>query len=91
MTDGPGHYGNREFCEVRALQPLHLTAEQYDIEENYDFVRVNVLAFRRSGPDDVYMAKGDTWVWKSDSSVTREGYKLCANKAEADGCMYVFV
>ena len=79
MTDGPGNYGNREFCEVRALQPLTLVSTQYNQEDNFDYVTVNGAQYRYSfPPQGVSMNEGATFTWRSDSSVTRPGYTLCA-------------
>ena len=83
MTDGPGNYDNRERCEVKALQPLLLTAEQYDIERGYDYVTVDGVRFSdgsagRLGPQAMVMNTGEKWVWTSDNFLSRGGYKLCA-------------
>ena len=85
MTDGPGNYDNRERCEVKALQPLLLTAEQYDIERGYDYVTVDGVRFSdgsagRLGPQAMVMNTGEKWVWTSDYYVTHGGYKLCAEE-----------
>ena len=79
MTDGSGNYGNNERCEVKALRPLTVVAEQYDNEDYYDYVTVNNVAHRYSFPTQgVAMNQGATWTWTSDGSVTRAGYILCA-------------
>ena len=79
MTDGPGNYGNNERCEVRALQSLTLVATQYDQEDNYDYVTVNGFQYRTTFPSQgVSVNNGARFVWRSDGSVTRAGYTLCA-------------
>ena len=80
MTDGPGDYGNDERCEVEALQQLTVTAKQYDNEDGYDYVIINGDKYRYEFPQGgVSMEKGAKLVWKSDYSVTRAGYTLCAD------------
>ena len=88
VTDGPDEYGNNERCVVKALRPLFLTAEQYDVETGYDFVTVDGAKFTKSAPQAVYMNAGKIWVWKSDGFETREGYKLCAQLRKFI-CMHV--
>ena len=82
VTDGPGNYGNNEHCEVFALRPLHVTAEYYHIEKSNDYVTINDIQFKRSRPIAVFMNEGNIWSWDSDSTITRQGYKLCANTTE---------
>ena len=79
MTDGPGNYGNNERCEVRALRGLTLVATQYDNEDNYDYVTVNGNQYLTTFPSQgVSVNNGARFVWRSDGSVTRAGYTLCA-------------
>ena len=92
VTDGPGNYGNNERCEVEALRPLLLTAEQYQIENNYDYVTVagEQYRYRDNGPKAKFMAPGEKWVWKSDNYITRQGYKLCGHQGTVLlVCVYV--
>ena len=95
VTDGPGDYGARERCEVEALVPLRLTAEQYDIEERFDYVTVEGEpgnSYKYKGPKAKFMSAGEKWVWTSDGSVSRQGYKLCGDAgAVLLVCMYVCV
>ena len=79
MTDGPGNYGNNERCEVEALRGLTLVATQYDNEDRYDYVTVNGVQHRYSFPQQgVSMYSGARFMWRSDGSITRAGYTLCA-------------
>ena len=79
MTDGPGDYGNDERCEVEALRPLTVTASQYDNENYYDYVTINGAQYRFSfPPQGVFMNESATFTWRSDGSITRAGYTLCA-------------
>merc|ERR1712159_604252 len=85
VTDGPGNYGNREYCEVEALRSLIVTAKQYSVEAKYDSITINGIPYMNSIPNEgVSMNKGARWFWNSDSSVTRPGYKLCAEEANTD-------
>ena len=77
VTDGDGEYGNDENCEVKALKPLVMSAEQYDVEQTHDFITVNGEEYHNTGPNQVTMRTGDKWTWKSDSDTTRDGFKIC--------------
>ena len=98
VTDGPDNYERSEYCQVAALKSLVLTAEEYDVEDGYDFATVAGIEFRYSGkpPKDIFMSPGTEWYWKSDSSVHRGGYKICAAGTGTTTyvcthvCMYVY-
>ena len=81
VTDGHGDYGDNENCEVQAVQTLKMTTEQYDVEEDFDFVTVKGIEYRRTGssggPNHVTIQAGDKWTWKSDGSDQRSGFKIC--------------
>ena len=79
VTDGVGNYGDNEDCEVEALQTLIMTTEQYDIEDDYDFITVKGIQYELSGsgPNNVPMQAGDTWTWESDDSERRDGFTIC--------------
>ena len=81
VTDGVGNYGNNEYCEVEALQTLKMTTEQYDVEEDYDFVTVKGIEYKRTGssggPNGVALQAGDKWTWESDWSTHKRGFKIC--------------
>ena len=79
VTDGVGIYGNYEYCEVEALQTLIMTAEQYDIEDDYDFLTVKGVQYEQSGsgPNNVPMQAGDTWTWASDDGEQKDGFTIC--------------
>ena len=94
VTDGSGSYGNNERCEVKALQPLAVTAEQYNVEECCDYVTINGNEFKGTGPQAVVMNAGATWIWTSDRSKTHAGFKLCAQAVGMDvdeACVCTFV
>ena len=80
VSDGDGNYRSYGHCQVQALRSLIMTTEQYDVEDNHDFVTVKGVQYKTaySGPDQVTMEPGDTWTWESDSSDERSGFKICA-------------
>ena len=65
ITDGFGNYQNNAHCEVEVLRILKLTTEQYDVEEDYDFVTVKGVKYTTaySGPNQVTMQSGEKWTW----------------------------
>ena len=101
VTDGEGRYGNWETCKVKALEPLILTTEEYDVETGYDFVSVGNTSFDgESGPQGTKLDAGEELVWQSDGGVSApysyyyhsEGFKICASiDAEAIGLFRVCV
>ena len=82
---GPGYYGNREFCLIRAMADLtfdQTDPQNYDIESGYDYVTINGRRFRDDGvaPSGEKLQTGQLWWWKSDYSVRRQGWTLCATR-----------
>ena len=79
VTDGPGHHGNYERCEVQALRQLYVRAVQYDVEiSGGDGVTINGVGYGHAAPPEVKMNQGGIWSWGSDCIRTRAGFKLCA-------------
>ena len=83
VTDGEGNYGNYEACTVRAEAALTLQVVSFDVEAQiacgFDSLTVGGTKYCGStGPDGVVMAAGDTMQWRSDGSVTRDGFVICA-------------
>ena len=78
MTDGAGSYGDNERCRVLALRPLSVYTEEYSVEKKYDYLTVNGVQYKNSGPERVKMVKGAALEWYSDSSGTKAGWKVCA-------------
>merc|ERR1711939_836988 len=79
ITDGVGGYGHNENCEIRTLRPLIATATQYHAENNYDFLTVAGVEYRgEDGPHEVQLGQGAQLVWKSDHSVSQDGFTVCA-------------
>ena len=79
VTDGPDYYGHNERCEVKALRPLYVTAEQYTVEKTHDYVTINGFKYDQLTPRAVKMNKGATWSWTTDQSYRFAGFKLCAS------------
>jgi len=73
----PGPYGNDQTCTIQVgSAPGTITVESFQTEIGYDFLTVNGESFDgESGPENL-IPKG-TISWKSDSSETSQGFKLC--------------
>ena len=83
VTDGAGSYGNRESCTVRADTTLWVSATEFDTENRYDRITIGGRAYSgRSGPSNVQMNAGSVLTWRSDGSVTRPGFVICASTAQ---------
>lgn len=83
MTDGAGSYGNREACTIRADVPIYVTATSFDTESGFDYITIGSRRYSgRSGPRNVRLAAGSTIQWRTDGSVTRPGFVLCASTSE---------
>jgi len=79
ITDGVGGYGHNENCEIRTLRPLVATATEYDIEHGYDFLMVaGVKYMGADGPQGLQLDQGAELEWKSDFSVGKGGFTVCA-------------
>jgi len=79
ITDGVGGYGHNENCEIRTLRPLVATATEYDIEHGFDFLMVaGVKYMGADGPQRLQLDQGAKLEWKSDLSVAKGGFTVCA-------------
>ena len=77
-TDGTGRHGNREYCTVRVAVAGLLTATQFRTESCCDFVTIGGTRYRGStGPRNVLVAAGSSFTWRTDHSVTNEGWTIC--------------
>ena len=86
ISDGSGRaaeYGNNEACTIRATAALTFDdAQDYVIESNYDYVTVAGVDYKENGkaPSGLQLQAVDVWKWKSDGSITRDGWTLCATR-----------
>jgi hypothetical protein len=90
---GSSHYGNGENCEIVSPSEGTLTIPEYNAERNYDYIKIDGIT--DSDHDDTWgykstssstvkgksltIANSVTIHWKSDGSVTRDGWKICMN------------
>lgn len=80
VTDGMRHYHNNEDCEIRAKGSLTVRATTFNTEKHYDYISLGGTKYSgRDGPMDVSMAHGEIMRWKSDYSVKKGGWTLCAS------------
>lgn len=79
VTDGMRHYRNNEDCEIRAVGDLTVRATTFNTEKDYDSISLGGTTYSgRDGPVDVSMSAGEIMHWKSDYSVKKGGWTLCA-------------
>jgi len=74
----PNNYGNSQQCKITVKKQggVKLQVVDFNLEDGYDFLKVNNKKYSGStGPMDV-VAKG-TMEWDSDDSVTQTGWKIC--------------
>ena len=77
-TDGTGRHGNGEYCTVRVAVAGLLTATQFRTESCCDYVTIGGNSYRGStGPSNVVVAAGSNFTWRTDHSVTNEGWTIC--------------
>ena len=78
VTDGVGDHGNSETCVVAAASNLYATATEFFTETFFDHVTIGGTQYSgTTGPANVPMNMGDTFVWSSDSSVFYGGFTIC--------------
>eukprot|EP01047_Picozoa_sp_COSAG01_P035385 COSAG01_NODE_2711_length_7211_cov_31.536839_2_plen_666_part_00 len=93
LTDGDGDYGNYEECSVQVSRAVVLTARQYDVENDYDFLTIGFQTYTTSGNSQIVgvSAPAKSFItWKTDGSETAGGFVLCetspASSASASDC-----
>ena len=83
-TDGPGNYGNNQRCTIRVPSGGTLTATQFDVERDDDYVTIGSTNYTATaGPDGVAVAAGSTFTWVSDRgrrSNYYAGWTICLGK-----------
>ena len=62
-----------------ALKQLVLSTKEYFVEKKYDYVTVNGVPYKTSGPQNVYMAIGAKLRWSTDWGGYRHVFKVCAS------------
>ena len=78
FTDGAGNYGARESCTIRINVAGTLTATQFDTEPNYDTITIGGTEYNGdTGPLLVAVAAGTSVAWRTDGSVTGDGWTIC--------------
>ena len=87
MTDGEGEYGPNERCIVKAVQPLFVSATQYEVGPGFDYLTIGDKDFDvgvdlKKGPQGVRMETGTEMKWQSDSSGFYDGFKVCASSTK---------
>ena len=79
MTDGVDNHGNNERCTFRANVPMLLRATEFSTERYFDYVTIAGVRYSgTNGPSDVRLMGGETFTWRTDSSVTYPGFVICA-------------
>jgi hypothetical protein len=82
-------YSNNERCTAVAKANFSIVVWKYGVGERHDYLAVNFNGtgkfqrFRRDeyprGPDSVRVQPGDELSWRSDGSISFEGWKVCAD------------
>ena len=82
VTDGIGSYSNNERCTIEATAAVTLRVDAFDTESCCDRITIRSVQYSGSstsdGPAGVRMSAGETMTWRSDGSVTRSGWAICA-------------
>lgn len=82
VTDGSGNYGNRERCTMRVGYATTLYTTQFSTENYFDYITIGGTRYMgTSGFSGVSVASGETFRWRSDGSVVRAGFVICASPA----------
>ena len=81
-TDGLGNHGHDEACVIQVPSAGALTATHFDTEARYDLVTIGLVSYSgRAGPQNVPVAAGTTFTWRSDGSVSNSGWTICFSRA----------
>jgi len=74
----PSRYGNRQSCTVTMSRSVRLDVQSpFEIERNYDYLRVDGSAKWSSSSIPSTLNVGGTIAWSTDGSVTKYGWKIC--------------
>ena len=88
VSDGAGSHGNNEACTIQVQTTGTISSPEFNTESGYDYITIGGRRYSGDrGPNDVAVFAGSTFTWRSDSSVTRPGWRLClAAGANTGGC-----
>ena len=90
VGDGNSPYGNNERCTITARTTLTANAVSFNTERTHDYLQLSTRgggstrydgSSVRDGPQGVAMSAGDYFTWRTDGSVTRMGFVVCADGA----------
>ena len=74
----PSKYGNSQSCSIEMPTPMPLIAKSFRTEKGYDKLTINGVEYSgSSGPDEGVTPVGPM-EWRSDGSIERSGWELCA-------------
>ena len=75
----PLSYNNNEHCSILVQTDVVLWASFFQIERVYDNLRINGVTYRGGeAPVNVSVPAGTVIVWRSDDSIVRQGFEICA-------------
>eukprot|EP00976_Prorocentrum_cordatum_P032866 669273-Prorocentrum_minimum.AAC.1 len=81
----PSNYGDLQECRISVIRQAVLTVRAFSTESGYDYFTVNHALDRpvqswagTAGPDGYVVEAGSELHFRSDSSVTRGGFLVCA-------------
>jgi len=78
----PSAHGNNEGCSITVDADSSVAVNSnFEIERNYDYLRVNDAAKWTAAEIPTSMSAGTTISWSSDGSVTKTGWELCFSEA----------
>ena len=82
----PNNYDSSDYCGIEMIQSGKLNVEAFNTESSHDTLSVRSKKYsgNTNGPNGVVVQSGDMLYWKSDSSVTRSGFKICLTVGEFD-------
>jgi len=78
----PSAHGNNEGCSITVDADSSVAVNSnFEIERNYDYLRVNDAEKWTAAEIPTSMSAGTTISWSSDGSVTKTGWELCFSEA----------
>jgi len=78
----PSSHGNNEGCSITVDADSSVAVNSnFEIERNYDFLRVDNAAKWTAAEIPTSMSAGTTISWSTDGSVTKTGWELCFSEA----------
>jgi len=80
ITEGAGQYSNNERCTWSVSASVSLTTpDGFQTEAGYDVLTVGTASFSgTTGPSGRYVRGGSNITWRSDYSITYNGFLVCA-------------